>query len=280
MLYVLVVIYLTLSSFEVESQKSVKVHSYDSLVTYLTKGATVWYVFNTSSCEQPSMKPEEDNPVFGGEIKMFVSTPNSQYEEGQTIFSHVQYSDENITDLNEEIQSMWILNDSAMVFWGKPGFFVNNTDDLDGTMCNWTVGEGSVWVKPHKEQKRLESFKEIQTLLTSGEEVRWAVNMSGCKCPPDPDECGNGSFGNAIKDFKIMKDGSISFSSSMTFIIPLSWQYVRLVAFGHIYENNTAYFMISYLDPTTWQDAEDDMVLCSISADPSSSGAKFFTTRK
>lgn len=45
-------------------------------------------------------------------------------------------------DLNEEIQSMWITNDVAEIFWGKPGFFVNNTDGVDGIFCNWTRGEG------------------------------------------------------------------------------------------------------------------------------------------
>lgn len=36
-------------------------------------------------------------------------------------------------------------------------------------------------------------------MLTSGEEVRWVVNTKGCKCPLDPDDCGDGSFGNTIK---------------------------------------------------------------------------------
>jgi hypothetical protein len=43
------------------------------------------------------MKPAEYIPVFGGEIKMFIATPNTEYEEGQTIFSHVQYIDGNMT---------------------------------------------------------------------------------------------------------------------------------------------------------------------------------------
>jgi hypothetical protein len=57
----------------------------------------------------------------------------------------------------------------------------------------------SFLIKPQKEQKQLESFNEIHTMLTSGEEVRWAVNASGCKCPPDQDDCGDGAFGDTIK---------------------------------------------------------------------------------
>jgi hypothetical protein len=63
-------------------------------------------------------------------------------------------------------------------------------------------------------------------------------------------------------------------------MIPLSWQYVRIIAFGQVYENNTAHFMMSYFDPTTWQDVEDDVVLCPISTDSSSEGAKFYIDRK
>jgi hypothetical protein len=66
----------------------------------------------------------------------------------------------------------------------------------------------------------------------------------------------------------------------MTVFVPLARQYLRLIAFGHAYANNTAHFMVSYLDPTTWKDGEDDIVFCPISADPSSEGAKFYTTRK
>jgi hypothetical protein len=66
----------------------------------------------------------------------------------------------------------------------------------------------------------------------------------------------------------------------MTILIPLTMQYVRPVAFGHVYENNTANFMVSYFDPTTGQGGEDDVVLCPISATPSSEGAKFYTARK
>jgi hypothetical protein len=75
-----------------------------------------------------------------------------------------------------------------------------------------------------------------------------------------------------------MKDGSIGFSSSMTVFIAFTSQYVRVVAFGHVYENNTAHFMVSYLNPTTWKDERDDVALCPISVDPSSEGAKFYTT--
>jgi hypothetical protein len=65
------------------------------LVTSLAHGATVRYFFNTSTCS-PSKSPE-DIPVFGGDIKMFMAAPNSEYDDGRTIFSHVQYINDNIT---------------------------------------------------------------------------------------------------------------------------------------------------------------------------------------
>lgn len=56
----------------------------------------------------------------------------------------------------------------------------------------------SIWVKP-QQQERLETFQEIQVMLTSGEGVRWVVNIKGCKCPPDPPYCGYGFVGDTIK---------------------------------------------------------------------------------
>ncbi|XP_048728928.1 uncharacterized protein LOC125646587 [Ostrea edulis] len=281
MVHLRVALFLMLTSYKVGGQEPIRIDSYDSLMAYLINGADVRYFFNTSICGPSTFTSEPETPVFGGEVKMFVAAHNTEEKQGQMTFSQVQYIDENRKDLNEEIHAMWIVKEWALVSWGKPGFFMNNTDDLDVTECNWTKGEGSIWVKPHKEQKRLESFKEIQTLLTSGEEVRWAVNMSGCKCPPDPDDCGDGSLGNTIKDFNIMKDGSISFSSSMIILLPFSWQYERLVAYGQIYQNNTANFMISYLDPTAWNDGENGLTLCPITSDSSNSGgANFYTTGK
>ncbi|XP_048767686.2 uncharacterized protein LOC125674565 [Ostrea edulis] len=179
-------------------------------------------------------------------------------------------------DLNEEIQSMWITNDVANIFWGKPGFFVNNTDDVDGIFCNWTRVEGNIWVKQHSEQKQLTAFSDIHTMLTSGEDIRWVVNLGSCKCSPDSGKCREGSFGNTVRDFKIHQNGSISFSSSMTAIIPLSWRYVRFIAFGHIYQNNTASFMVSELDPTTWDNGGNFMVSCPIASAYTTTGAKFY----
>jgi hypothetical protein len=65
------------------------------LVTSLANGATVRYFFNVSTCGySPFVK---DTPVFGGEIKLFVATPNSEHDEGLMYFSHTQYIDDNIT---------------------------------------------------------------------------------------------------------------------------------------------------------------------------------------
>ncbi|XP_061183292.1 uncharacterized protein LOC133191560 [Saccostrea echinata] len=257
-------------------QKIIRVNSYDSLVSSLANGADVRYFFNISMCMGSSTTTKQDIPVFGGDVKMFVASKNSDMDTGETIFSQARYIDDKTIDLNEEIQTIWIINDTALIFWGRPGFFVNNTADIDGMYCNWTRGEGNIWIKKHTDEKQLTSFKEIHTVLTSGGEVRWVANLAGCKCPPAPDDCNDASIGDTIKDFKIMTDGSISFSTSMTFYLPLSVQYVRLITFGHIYENNTANFMVSYLDPTTWKDEENDMIQCPIAPGPSVVGANFF----
>jgi hypothetical protein len=59
------------------------------------------------------------------------------------LLQNTVHSDANFfSGLNEEIQSMLIYNESAIIYWGKPGFFANNTDDQDVTICNWTIGEG------------------------------------------------------------------------------------------------------------------------------------------
>ena len=78
-------------------------------------------------------------------------------------------------------------------------------------------------------------------------------------------------------DFKITKNGSISFTSSMTFMVPLSWRYVRVIVFGHIYLNNTVNIRISILDPTTWQDGKDILIMCPIATDSNPKGVRFFS---
>ncbi|XP_048729374.1 uncharacterized protein LOC130046258 [Ostrea edulis] len=279
MYYLLIIMYFMSSSLKVESLNAIQITSYDSLVSYLSNGAEASYFFNISTCVPANVTPEFEIPVIGGKIKLFVDWREADDESGVVYFSETRYTDEKVKDLNEEIQSLWLFNDTSEVYWGKPGFFVNNTADTKGVFCNWTKGEGKILVTQPNEQKQLTSFKEIRSMLTAGEEVRWIVKMGGCKCPPDPYDCGDSSFGDTIKDFKI-KNGSISFSSSMTVLIPLSWQYVRFVAFGHVYENNTANFMASYFDPTTWENGENDMIVCPISSDLSAEGARFFTTRK
>lgn len=76
--------------------RSIKVHSYDSLITYLTTGADLRYFFNTSICDDSALTSKADVPMFGGKIKLFVAYNDSENGSGQTIFSHVQYIDEDI----------------------------------------------------------------------------------------------------------------------------------------------------------------------------------------
>ncbi|XP_061183009.1 uncharacterized protein LOC133191270 [Saccostrea echinata] len=264
-------------TFSPMGERSIKVTSYQSLVSHLEKGADVSFFFNTASCASSTLKSTDDYPVFGGELKLFLTVNNSDENTGQTIFSKVRYIDEKPNDLNEEIQSIYIVNDMASIFWGRPGFFVNNTSDFDGVNCNWTRGNGNIWARQSRDQKQLTSFKDIKTVLTSGEKVRWVVKSRGCTCPPEAAVCLDGAVGDTIRDFKIMADGSISFSTSMTIQVLLSWRYIRIIIFGHIYENNTANFMLSTLEPTTWDDGGDHLILCPITSRESTEGANFFT---
>ncbi|XP_062617359.1 uncharacterized protein LOC134279037 [Saccostrea cucullata] len=266
----------------VECQKPIKLDSYHSLISHMEEGADISFFFNTASCAPSSVSntaslisSSEYFPVFGGELKLFISINTSNEKTGQTFFSQVRFIDQKPNVLNEEIETIWIANDTAFIFWGKPGFFVNNTADIDLVACSWTKGEGNIWMKQNREQKHLTSFNDIKAVLTSGEKVRWIVN-GGCKCPPDVDVCGDGSIGDTIRDFKIMTDGSLSFSTSMTIHAFLSWRYTRIIVFGHVYDNNTANLTISYLDPTTWDDTEDHVISCPIASENSTEGANFF----
>nr|XP_022295131.1 uncharacterized protein LOC111105219 [Crassostrea virginica] len=264
----------------VSCQKLTKVKSYDHLVSYLASGADVRYYFNVSTCIPEARMTNEEHiqiPVFGGAVKLFIASKSS--DDGRIIFSQPRYIDRKANDLTEEIETLWIINDTAIVFWGTPGFFVNITQKPKALYCNWTKGEGSVWIKETKNQKQITSFNEIKSVLTSGEMVRWVINMMDCKCPDGTldDDCSRNYLGNTITDFKITVNGSISFSSSMTNLIPLAWVYVRTIVFGHIYPNNTANFLVSTLDPTTWQKGDDDLfILCPIAM--GSKGAGFFAT--
>lgn len=50
-----------------------------------------------------------------------------------------------ITDteaLTEEVQSVFVENNTAFIAFRRPGFFVNNTNDKKGVTYNWTSGHG------------------------------------------------------------------------------------------------------------------------------------------
>ncbi|XP_052087860.1 uncharacterized protein LOC127724898 [Mytilus californianus] len=189
-------------------QRSSPVKTYDSLVSYLENGAEVKYFFNISSCLQSASPPFKDIPVFGGEIKYF--------------------------NLNKEIHTLWNVNDTAKVLWAKSGVYINIIDNISGTYCKWTEGQGSLWVKDHAEQRQLTSFPEIQTMLTSGEEVGWVVKTTECQC------------------FKMTKDSSIHFPTSMTTIFPVAMNFIQLTTFVCVDSNNTATFITRHLDPSTF----------------------------
>ncbi|XP_061183290.1 uncharacterized protein LOC133191559 [Saccostrea echinata] len=252
---------------------SIRVHSYESLVSFLEKGVDVRYFFNISSCVQPSSPPPfKDIPVVGGKIRYFSASENSGDDPGTTVFNNMEYIDENYNEPNKEIHTFWIVNDTAKIFWAKPGFFVNNTDFIGGISCDWTKGQGNVWVKLHAQQGKLTSSQEIQTSLTFGDEVGWVVNQTQCQCPGG---CQNGIMGDTIRGFKIMKDGSINFSTSMTTTFPLVWNYIRLITFVQVHANNTATFVTRHLDAPTWEQDDIDVMHCPIHSESNAKGARF-----
>ncbi|XP_048729375.1 uncharacterized protein LOC125646851 isoform X2 [Ostrea edulis] len=203
MFYLLIIMYFMSSSLKVESLKAIQMTSYDALISYLSNGAEASYFFNISTCVPANATPKFDIPLIGGKIKLFVDWREEDWrkeDESRVVyFSETRYTDENIKDLNEEIQSFWLFKDTSEVYWGKPGFFVNYTADTEGVFCNWTNGEGKILVTQPNEQKQLTTFKDVQTTLMAGEEIRWIVKMIGCKCPPDPLGCMDSSFGDTIK---------------------------------------------------------------------------------
>nr|XP_034300966.1 uncharacterized protein LOC117681296 [Crassostrea gigas] len=271
-------LWLVLPFFSVQCQKMVKVQSYRHLVSYMGRGADVRYFFNASTCvtSAKTSQSSDEIPVIGGELKLFIGSKDP--DDGHLFFSQVRYVDNNPNNLTAEIQTIYVINDTAMVFWETTGFFVNNTGNPDGVYCNWTRGEGSIWVKQHPQRKQMTSFNEIRSALISGEKIRWVANLIGCNCPSDsgPDECTNSFVGDTITDFKISDNGSIRFTSSSTSLVPLSWVYARMIVFGHIYQNNTVNFMISLLDPTTWDDGDDEIFLCPIALSSAPKGVGFF----
>ena len=43
--------------------------------------------------------------------------------------------------VTERIQSIYIVEDTAMILYGMSGVFANNTDGINGAICNWTSGD-------------------------------------------------------------------------------------------------------------------------------------------
>ena len=43
--------------------------------------------------------------------------------------------------VTESIHSIYIVEDTAMILYGMSGVFANNTDNINGAICNWTSGD-------------------------------------------------------------------------------------------------------------------------------------------
>ncbi|CAG2186516.1 unnamed protein product [Mytilus edulis] len=180
-------------------------------------------------------------------------------------------------NLNKEIHTFWIVNDTAKVFWAQPGVYINITDNISGTYCKWTEEQGSLLVNDQAKQRQLTSFPEIQTMLTSGEEVGLVVNITECQCAACKGNCYHGILGDTIRGFKIAKDSSIHFSTSMITIFPVAMNFIQLTTSVRVDTNNTATFITRHLDSSTFEQDYIDIMSCPIHSGSSiGRGAKFY----
>ncbi|XP_052087864.1 uncharacterized protein LOC127724901 [Mytilus californianus] len=248
--------------------EKIPIHTYDSLVSYLTNGTRVTYFFNTTTCQPISSTSTIDLPIFGGEIKFFLTSKSPEGAAVQLIFNHevVEYGKK---VLNVDLYSMYIIDDTLLMMYGKPGFFANNTDNIKGVICKWPIGSCNFWVNEPATPKHLSSYDDIQKIVVGGDLVRFVITTRGCKCPPGED-CGDAYVGGDMKDFKITKEGTISFSKSMIlfFPIPTSPMYYREVFVGNVHPNNTLTFLLSYVDATTWEIENGVTMACPIDTTP------------
>ncbi|XP_063401864.1 uncharacterized protein LOC134686120 [Mytilus trossulus] len=255
---------------QVSNQEKVPINTYDSLVSYLTNGSRVSYFFNTTTCQPiSSTASAADLPIFGGEIKFFLTSKSPEEDAVQLIFNHevVEYDKKGV--LNVDLYSMYIIDDTLLMMYGKPGFFANNTDNVKGVICKWPIGNGNFWADEPATLKHLGSYDNIRKTMVGGDLIRFVITTRGCKCPTGED-CGDAYVGGDMKDFKITKEGAINFSKSMIlfFPIPTSPMYYREVLVGTVQPNNTLNFMLSYVDATTWEIENGVTMACQIGSTP------------
>lgn len=260
-----------------DCQRFIPVHSYDSLFSYLASGTEIRYIFNVSSCVDPDNPPQyKDIPTFGGKINHFDASPNSGDKPGQSSFNDAQFIHGKTYNIDKELYTFWIENDTAKVFWAKPGLFENDTSTLSGLYCSWMQGRGKFWAKPHSRKRQLTSAKEVKDTLFSGGEVNYLVNKTQCKCLETSDQFMDGIAGDTVKSFKLTKDGSIEFSSDSTTVFPIAWTYIRVITVVNVHSNNTVTFSTSRFDTVTLEESTNDMLICPIHTASSPQGVKFF----
>ncbi|XP_048776736.2 uncharacterized protein LOC125680943 [Ostrea edulis] len=268
-MYLTIFFCVSLSFLQVSNQKTIPIHTYDSLLSHLTNGARVTYLFNTTTCQPVSSRGSNKNlPIFGGEIKFFLTSKSSESTAGQLVFNQDNIGNDERGAISEDVLSIYIVNDTAMILYGNSGFFANNTQNIQMVICNWTSGDGKgFWVKEPLTPSKLNSYNELRTAMVSGETVRFVVTTKGCKCPPG-ENCGDVYVGGYVKDFKITSNGAITFSRSMTlyFPIPTSPMYYRELLIGNVQPNNTSTIQMSYLNATTWEQENGVNMACPITS--------------
>ncbi|XP_063401863.1 uncharacterized protein LOC134686119 [Mytilus trossulus] len=256
---------------QVSNQAKIPIHTYDSLVSYLTNGSRVSYFFNTTTCKPISSTAAAaaDLPIFGGEINFFLASKSSESAAVQLIFNHEVVEFDTKGALKVDLYSMYIMEDTLRMMYGKPGFFANNTDKIKGVICKWPIGNGNFWAHKPAFPKHLSSYNDIRQTVVGGDLIRFVITTGGCKCPSGED-CGDDYVGGDMKDFKITKEGTISFSKYMTLYFPISTSpmYYRVVFVGNVQPNNTLTFLLSYVDATTWKIEYDVTMACQIGNTP------------
>nr|XP_022300802.1 uncharacterized protein LOC111109002 [Crassostrea virginica] len=261
-------------------QKNIPIKKYDDLLTHLTNGASVMYFFNTTTCQPISSAARNvDLPVFGGEISFFLTTKSSAGSAGQLVFNQENYEISQAKGgmVTEKIQSIYIVEDTAMILYGMSGVFANNTNNIKGVICNWTSGDDNkFWTRNPITPSQLSSFEQIRSSVADGNPLRFVITINGCRCSSG-NNCGHGYVGGDIKGIKVSSDGSLSFSNAMTlyFPVPTSPMYYRELLVGNIQRNNTAGFSLYYLNATTWEIENGVDLDCSI--EQSRGHADFFS---
>ncbi|CAG2185425.1 GCFC [Mytilus edulis] len=131
-------------------------------------------------------------PQLENLCRYLVSIFNSIHTQSRTDFQKMEAKEyaKQIRVLTVDLYSMYIIEDTLLMMYGKPGFFANNTDNIKGVICKWPIGNGNFWAHAPATPKHLSSYDDIRKTVAGGDLIRFVITTRGCKCPPGED-CGD-----------------------------------------------------------------------------------------